>query len=134
MRKSWLKKASVDELISAYTEEVLAQDKAMDVNDYKTGNKHADISNRIYNELRSRGREAHLALLPLLEHKNARVRSYSAVALLEVAPEPGERVLEEIALHEKSIIGLGAEYALKEYRNRAGRFSHIPKVPLNPIQ
>lgn len=127
MRKTWFKKASIDELVRAYAEAAEAAGRARKVGDYKTNNRNVDIIIKIRAELRLRGQEALLALLPLLDHEYSAVRSAAAVDLLEVAPEQGVRVLEEIESVRPSIFGLEAEYALKEYRNRAGRFSHIPR-------
>jgi hypothetical protein len=48
-------------------------------------------------ELRSRGREARMALFPLLEDKNRFVRYYAAKYLLGLVPARARHVIEEIA-------------------------------------
>lgn len=116
MRKSWSKKASVDELINAYATAAEAHRRATEVGDSETANRNADIVLGISTELRSRGREAQMALLPLLDHENPGVRCSAATRALEFAPEHGERVLEELAVAQKGLVGLVAEYALEQWR------------------
>ena len=48
-------------------------------------------------ELRSRGREARMALSPLLEHEDRFVRYYAAKYLLGLVPDRARHVIEEIA-------------------------------------
>ena len=48
-------------------------------------------------ELRSRGREARIMLVPLLEDEDRFVRYYAAKYLLGLVPDRARRVIEEIA-------------------------------------
>ena len=48
-------------------------------------------------ELRSRGRDARIALSPLLEDKDRFVRYYAAKYLLGLVPDRARRVIEDIA-------------------------------------
>lgn len=122
MKKSWLKDAPVDELVDAYEQAAVKYGRATEEGDYKTVNKNADIIIKIYAELRSRGREAQMALLPLLAHEEPGVRCSVGSHSLEFAPEQGEPVLSELALIQKSFVGMSAGMALEQWRKGALRF------------
>jgi len=47
--------------------------------------------------LRARGKDARLALKPLLEHRNRFVRYYAALYLLGMIPEEARPIIEETA-------------------------------------
>ena len=75
----------------------------------------------VYRELRTRGRDAQFALLPLLTHCNASVRCWAAAHALEFAPVKGEAALNELSM-QGGLIGFSAEMTLEEWRNGALRF------------
>jgi hypothetical protein len=120
LRRTWLKKAQVDELISAYIEAAMAYGRATETFDYKTTNRNADNLTQIFNELR--GREAHTSLLPLLAHEDPGVRSSAAADALEFAPEQAERTLEQLAAIPHSVLAFSAKTALEQRRKGALRF------------
>ena len=122
MRKTWLKTASVDELIRTYSAAAAAAGRATEAGDYKTNNRNVDIIAKIYDELRVRGREALLSLLPLLHHEDPGVRCSAAADTLEISPEQAERVLEDLAPTPNSLVAFNARMALKHWRKGAARF------------
>jgi Domain of unknown function (DUF2019) len=84
-----VRKATVNELVTAYAEAAGVHGKAAVAGDYKRANARADEIASIYRELRNRGREAQLSLLPLLEHPDIDVRGWAAAHALEFSPADG---------------------------------------------
>jgi hypothetical protein len=88
---------TVDELVAAFAETCLAQDKELrNARLYK----EPQIVRRLFaigDELKRRGREARLALTSLYVHPNMHVRLKAARYTLAVAPLPARQILEKIA-------------------------------------
>jgi hypothetical protein len=111
----------IDSVLRLYTDAAAAHGEASDNGDYKTGNEQHKIIETVYRELRTRGPDAQLALLPLLAHVDSNVRCWAAAHALEFAPAEGEAALNELSL-QGGLIGFGAETTLKEWRKGALRF------------
>jgi hypothetical protein len=108
--------ASMASLLDEYALVTTLYGEALEQGDSERANQsHAEAS-RIYRELRSRGREAQLQLLGLLDHPNPSVRCWAAVHTLEVASEQAEPVLAEIASKGPVPLCLSAEILLSEWR------------------
>lgn len=116
-----LKKASVSELVSAYTQAAAAQGRAAVAGDYVAANQNYDILAAAYRELRERGHDSQCALLPLLINDDIDVKAWAAAHALEFSPFEGQRVLEELA-QKPGIIGLEANMTLREWRNGKLKF------------
>ena len=97
MKSAALPELTIDQLIQDFAQ--LAQQMGTAVLDSETGrfNRMFPRMEAIDRELRSRGREARMALSPLLDDKNRFVRYYAAKYLLGLVPDSARRVIEEIA-------------------------------------
>lgn len=71
----------------------------LDGADARRANREHDELVAMYRELRRRGRDAQMQLLPLLRHEEADFRLATATRALEFAPDEALRVLEELARH-----------------------------------
>jgi hypothetical protein len=121
MNRREVKKADLPDLVSAYAEAAAEQGQASEKGNHKRANPKAEEIAAIYRELRERGRDAQLALLPLLEHPDPFVRGWTAAHALEFAPVEGERAL--LALVElPGVPGLNASMTLREWRQGTLRF------------
>jgi hypothetical protein len=116
-----VKIATIDELVAAYATAAGVHGNAVVVGDYKKANPAADQIAAIYRELRDRGRNAQLSVLPLLKDPDAGVRAWAAAHALEFSPTDGERVLEELA-RDSGMLGFSAQMALREWRQGTLRF------------
>lgn len=106
---------SLDSIVQRYADAAAAHGKASDLGDFKTGNQQHDIIAASYRELRRRGRDSQLALLPLLKHTDAHVRGWAAAHALEFAPAEGEATLKELCA-SGGMTGFNAEMTLEEWR------------------
>lgn len=122
MRKNQVRKASIDELIMAFSEAARTQVDAIDEHaDHKTANRASDLLFAIEVELRQRGRDAQCALLPLLKDDHPGVRLWAASLALEFSPSDGEPVLQALTQVTRSV-GLNAEMTLKMWKRGELRF------------
>jgi hypothetical protein len=112
--------ASVEVLVAAYRRAASAHGKASVAGDHRTANKHFYTIAAIYRELRKRGRDCQLAILPLLTSDDLDVRAWAAAHSLEFSPSAGRPVLEELAKNQ-GIVGLEAQMTLREWQ--AGRLT-----------
>ncbi|MDR3407068.1 MAG: DUF2019 domain-containing protein [Methylovirgula sp.] len=88
---------TIDELIMAFEEVCLAQDTELR---NARLHKKPELVHQLFaigKELKSRGREARLALTSLYDHPNMHVRLKAARYTLVVAPLPSRQILEKIA-------------------------------------
>lgn len=108
----------VERLVQSYRDAAARHGEALTVGNHKVANKAADVIAAIYSELRRRGATAQNHLIQLLDDPTPRVRGWAAAHALEFAPDKGEAVLQELALHS-GFLGVSAETTLKEWR--AGR-------------
>lgn len=122
MTSKQLKKADIHTLITWYAAAAAAHGTASATGDYRTANKQWAIITSVYRELRSRGRDAQLALLELVSSPDDYVRSWAAAHALEFAPEVGEPVLTELANRPRGLASFTAEMTLKEWRAGKLRF------------
>jgi hypothetical protein len=118
VRRDDLEKVEVHTLVHRYREAAMKHGNAIDIGDHKAASKAADVVAAIYSELRRRGTEAQDHLLALLDDTTSRIRGWAAAHALEFAPQRGEPVLRELALHS-GFLGHSAQTTLKEWR--AGR-------------
>lgn len=87
---------SVDELVERFAEIAIAQDQAElmgEIGKFNSLYRQMDATEK---ELRTRGREARLALLRLYDHPNMQVRLKAAKRTLGVAPEAARKVIQAI--------------------------------------
>lgn len=112
---------TTEALLSLYAEAAAEHGKASHEGDFKTVNQQHAILATVYRELRSRGRESQLALLPLLRHQDTYVRGWAASHALEFAPAEAEAALKELSA-QGGLAGFGAEITLEEWRKGALEF------------
>ena len=96
MKRLKLEKMSVDELVERFAEIAIAQDQAElmgEIGKFNSLYRQMDATEK---ELRTRGREARLALLRLYDHPNMQVRLKAAKRTLGVAPEAARKVIQAI--------------------------------------
>ncbi|HLY57584.1 MAG TPA: DUF2019 domain-containing protein [Stellaceae bacterium] len=97
MKHPALAELSIDELVGRFAEIGVAQDHVLlhePISKFKPLYKQMES---IENELRTRGRDARLALCRLYDHRNMQVRVIAAKATLAVAPEKAREALEAIS-------------------------------------
>lgn len=112
---------TIDSLLRLYAEAAAAHGKASSHGDFNTANQQHDIVATVYRELRTRGRDSQLALLPLFKHADAHVRGWAAAHALEFAPAEGEATLEEVCL-QGGLAGFNTEITLEQWRKGALQF------------
>jgi hypothetical protein len=118
--KAWIKKSSSEDLVRVY-EKAASDNSLTERGNVPAGNRAADRAAAIYRELRQRGRDHQLLLLPLLDSSDLYVRKWAAAHALEFAPEKGLPVLELLS-KEPPWIGLSAEITLGIWRKGELRF------------
>lgn len=91
---SALSNAELVDRVVAYS---LKQFDVLREDDVKTYNKLYRALDEIYDVLRERGIEAHRALLPLLEHRNAQVQLNVASELRDIEPARARAAYEYVA-------------------------------------
>lgn len=97
MKQPELSKLSVDGLVDRFTEIALAQDKAKEHDDNAEFRRLYAQMQAVDKELRSRGREARLALMRLYDYPNMQVRLKAATYTLGVAPVAARNLIQAIA-------------------------------------
>jgi glycine/D-amino acid oxidase-like deaminating enzyme len=113
---------TVDDLIAEYEIEASLHGDLFARGDIAASNRAATEVASIYRELRRRGGDSRMALLPLLEAAHPQVRGWAAAHALEFAPEAGEAVLEALS-SERWPVGFSAEMTLKVWRRGELRFT-----------
>ena len=97
MKQPDLSKLSIDALVDRFTEIGVAQDKAIEKDNNRLYNKLYWEMEAIDQELRSRGRDARLALMRLYKYPNMQVRLQAATYTLGVAPAEARNLIQAIA-------------------------------------
>jgi len=104
MKAANLKSMTVDQLVERFAAIGEAQYRALDEHEDWIANKASVPFNKLFDqmnevdlELRSRGRDARLALQRLFDHSNIQVRLKAAKRTLAVAPEAARHVIEAVA-------------------------------------
>jgi hypothetical protein len=87
---------SIDQLVDRFAEIGIAQYDALLYDQLSKFKKLYWQMDSVDKELRSRGRQARLALLPLYQHPNIQVRLKAAVHTLGVAPDAARNILRII--------------------------------------
>jgi uncharacterized protein YdcH (DUF465 family) len=101
MTQAGLSAMTIDQLVEQFAKIGIAQDKALwdslGTDNYSRFSRLFAEMNDVDNELRSRGRNARLALTQLYTHKNTQVRLKAAKRTLGVAPVEARKIIEEIS-------------------------------------
>jgi hypothetical protein len=97
MKRTELAKLTVDELVARFAEIGLAQDQAIEKDNNRKFRKLYNEMEEVDQELRSRGRDARLALMRLYDYPNMQVRLKAAIHTLGVAPGEARRLIQGIA-------------------------------------
>jgi Domain of unknown function (DUF2019) len=97
MKSKKLIEMTVDELVERFAEIGLAEDRALDNDEYRKFNKLYGQIDEVDRELRARGREARLALTRLYTHPNMQVRLEAAKWSFALAPQAARQVIQAIA-------------------------------------
>ena len=113
---------SVDALVKRYAEAAAEHGRATEAGNYKEANRAYKVIAAVYMELRRRGREAQLALLPLLEAPEPGIRAWVGTHALEFSPADGERVLSHMENTPRSLVSLSAQITLRQWREGKLRF------------
>ncbi|QRN95312.1 DUF2019 domain-containing protein [Archangium violaceum] len=116
MKKTDLKKLPTGELIENTRSLSAERWRAIYAGKPKEGNRMFDLLVAIHRELRARGMDAQRQLLKLLDDPDPGTRCWAAAAVLEFAPDEGERVLIELAKHAEGLVGFSAEWTLEKWR------------------
>lgn len=122
MKPNAIKKRSIEMLVADYRQAAAAQWFAITSGQRKVARANSEVVVKIYTELRSRGRDAQVALLPLLEDPEPGVRAWAASHALDFAPEQGEPVLMALERSPSGLTAVTAKYALKQWREGTLRF------------
>lgn len=109
----------VASLVEEYANHASLYGQALDEGVSRKANQEHALVTRIYDELRTRGKEGEARLLELFEHANPAVRCWAAAHALKFAPEQAEQVLSELT-SVPGFIGTTAEILLVEWRNGEG--------------
>jgi hypothetical protein len=110
-----MKHNTINELVAAFTESVLKQNEAIRRRDPSTGNKFADRYADAFKKLHAIGNSGLAAVASLLDDRRVEVRTLAAAFLVPYMTDEAVEVLEEAA-EGKGIVALGAEMALKRWR------------------
>ena len=116
MKKTDVKKLPTEELIDKTRTLSAERWRAIYAGKPKEGNRMFDLLVAIHRELRARGMDAQRQLLELLDDPDPGTRCWTAAAVLEFAPDEGERVLTELAKHAEGLVGFSAEWTLEKWR------------------
>ncbi len=96
MRRVKLEEMTVDELVERFAEIGVAQDQAELIGEMGKFNHLYKQMDATEKEIRTRGREARLALLRLYNHPNMQVRLNAAKRTLGVAPVEARKAIQAI--------------------------------------
>ena len=96
MSRTNLQDMTVQQLVQRFLAIALEQHEALSLDEYERYNRLYDQMAAVTVELRARAGDRRKALVPLLDHSNARVRLKAAINTLAVAPEAARRTLQAI--------------------------------------
>jgi hypothetical protein len=128
MRKFQFKTASTEQLVEAFRKLSAEHGHALEAANARVANRRFDTLVAIIQELRSRAPEAQPQLLQLLADPEPSTRSWTATAVLDVAPSEAEQVLEELSRTQRNALGFSADRMLEQWRE--GTFN----PPWTPIR
>ncbi|MGO9007601.1 MAG: DUF2019 domain-containing protein [Beijerinckiaceae bacterium] len=97
MTRANLREQTVDDLVDRFAEICVAQRRASLRDNIQKLIALTWEMKDVYDELKERGRDAHLALTKLYDHPNIQVRLQAARLTAEVAPASARQVLEAIS-------------------------------------
>ena len=97
MKQAKLEQMTTDQLVTRFAEIGIAQDQAELMGEIGKFNNLYRQMDATEKELRRRGREARLALLPLYDHPNMQVRLNAAKRTLGIVPDAARRALKAIS-------------------------------------
>lgn len=117
MKKIEVRKISTEHLIEKTRTLSAERMRAIYAGKPKDGNRMYDLLVAIHRELRARGIEAQRQLMALLDDPDLGTRCWAATAVMEFAPDEGERVLADLAKTAGGLVGVSAEWALEEWRS-----------------
>lgn len=121
MKNHHLAGANIDQLLRLYADAATRHAVATENGDYRSANREHDTIAAVYRELRKRGSEAQMELIPLLDHPDLGVKAWVASHALEFAPERGKQALEELA-NQPGLLGHTARTTLLEWFKGRLRF------------
>jgi len=116
-----LETKTIHEIVSIYANDAAAHRDAIIHGDSDAANAAYDRVWRCSKELKKRGPNAQMALLPLLNDNNPDVRLCAATDALAFAPELGFAELERLA-NSNFICGSKAQIILREWRRGKLKF------------
>ena len=108
------REVNVPDLVRQFADSVATQTMCIAQGDARTGNRHAKRRIRIFEKLRGLGDAGRDALLPLLRHERADVRTTAAAYLLRYRTAEARAVLEAEA-RGKGFDAFAAQEALKRW-------------------
>jgi hypothetical protein len=97
MKLEELEAFSTEQLVGEFIRTSKERGAAILDSDNRRANQMFDGMRAVDRVLRSRGKEARLALLPLLDDEDRFVRYFAASYMLGLAPDRARRIIEEIA-------------------------------------
>ena len=118
MSRAQLSQTDPDQLVELYRDAAIQHGEGTEVGNHIAANNSAELIALIYAEIRHRGSDVQMKLLPLLSDASPAVRLWSASHALEFSPSEGQAALMELSASNK-LLGFSAEMTLKEWR--AGR-------------
>src|SRR5436309_1155904 len=121
MNATKLKTATVDQLLAAYVESSCIQ--ADPDTPYKVANKHYNVVESIFKELKTRGSDAYERILELQDDPRDEVRFWVGAHALEFAPVQGELLLQSIASNSGSKQKFDANLVLQKWRSGELKFN-----------
>ncbi|WNG37304.1 DUF2019 domain-containing protein [Archangium violaceum] len=116
MKKTEVRRLPTEQLIEKTRSLSAERMRAIYAGKPKDGNRMFDILVAIHRELRARGVEAQRQLLTLLDDPDPGTRCWVATAIMEFAPNEGERVLTDLARNAGGLVGFSAEWTLEEWK------------------
>ncbi|HEY2853608.1 MAG TPA: DUF2019 domain-containing protein [Gemmatimonadaceae bacterium] len=113
---------AIEHLVAEYEAGAELHGRGTHEGDHKLANAGYEKLASAYRQLRERGLEAQMALLPLLSHADPAVRAWVAAHALEFAPTRGEAVLQQIMSGPPSPERLSAQMTLREWKKGTLQF------------
>ncbi len=105
----------LQKLVEEFAESVIRQTDAVATGDHQTGNRHAKRYIAAFEKLRAAGDVGREALVPLLRHRRADVRTMSATFLLRYKTEDALAVLRSEA-RGHGLVAFEASQAIKRWQ------------------
>jgi len=123
MRKtSDYKTSATGDLVRKFAEFASDRGSALRAANPKRANALYREMQELHREIRGRGTEAQHQMLPLLQDKNADIRSAAAYFALEFDPQAAQPVLEKLAEEQRNFLGFTAGMVLQQWKEGKLRF------------